>query len=116
VSRLATILSEFLPLVVHYTRDFHIAPLVTDTSIINKEELQRNHAVRLRESLTKLGPAFVKLGQQLSIRPDLLPAVVLKELQQLCDSVKPIEDKIAFSTIVNELGNIILSDDDSTYQ
>jgi len=61
-------------------------------------------AVQLRTSLTQLGPAFVKAGQQLSIRPDLLPASMLKELQQLCDSVQPVPDAIALQLLCDELG------------
>ena len=34
-----------------------------------------------------LGPCFIKFGQAMSIRPDLLPAAFLVELQKLCDSV-----------------------------
>ena len=42
-------------------------------------------------------------GQQLSIRPDLVPPAVLKELQKLCDSVRPIPDEVAFRVIREEL-------------
>lgn len=63
-----------------------------------------HQAVQLREALTNLGPAFVKAGQQLAIRPDLVPPVVLKELQKLCDSVRPIPDAIALELLQNELG------------
>ena len=44
---------------------------------------------RLRLSLEELGPAFVKLGQILSTRPDILPSDVLEELKKLQDSVPP---------------------------
>ena len=40
-------------------------------------------ATQLREKLTTLGPAFVKVGQALSTRPDLLPAQYLDELTSL---------------------------------
>ena len=52
-------------------------------------EYQRKLAIILRETLTRLGPAFVKLGQALSIRPDVLPEPALLELRQLCDSCPP---------------------------
>merc|ERR1719491_1722778 len=52
-------------------------------------DLQKKHAINLRQSLTRPGPAFIKFGQQLSIRPDILPHAVLKELQTLCDNVEP---------------------------
>jgi aarF domain-containing kinase len=68
------------------------------------EESKANQAVQLKEALTNLGPAFVKAGQQLAIRPDLVPPVVLKELQKLCDSVRPIPDAIALQVLREELG------------
>ena len=39
-----------------------------------------------REILTELGPCFIKLGQAISIRPDLLPSPFLFQLQKLCDA------------------------------
>ncbi len=44
---------------------------------------------RVRMALEELGPAFVKLGQLLSTRPDLMPAEYIKELEHLQDRVAP---------------------------
>jgi ubiquinone biosynthesis protein len=49
----------------------------------------RTFAVRLRETLQDLGPSFVKLGQVMSTRADLLPAEVIAELRKLQDDVPP---------------------------
>lgn len=38
--------------------------------------------------MTSLGPAYIKLGQALSIRPDILSPVAMTELQKLCDKVR----------------------------
>lgn len=46
---------------------------------------------RLRRSLEELGPAFVKFGQIMSLRPDLLPADLIVELSRLQDDVAPLE-------------------------
>ena len=46
-------------------------------------------AVRLREALEDLGPIFVKFGQLLSTRPDLVPADIATELAALLDNVPP---------------------------
>lgn len=45
-------------------------------------------AIELREIVTSLGPAYIKLGQALSIRPDILSPVAMTELQKLCDKVE----------------------------
>lgn len=65
---------------------------------------QRALAVQLRELLVSLGPAFIKLGQVLSTRPDLFPTPVLQELQLLCDSVPSFPTKQAVQVIERELG------------
>jgi len=46
-------------------------------------------AVRIREALEELGPIFVKFGQSLSTRPDLLPEDIAAELAKLQDQVPP---------------------------
>jgi ubiquinone biosynthesis protein len=48
-------------------------------------------AERVREALEELGPTFVKLGQLLSTRPDLLPVNYIEEMEKLRDSVPPVE-------------------------
>jgi ubiquinone biosynthesis protein len=61
-------------------------------------------AVRLREMLIALGPTFVKLGQLLSTRPDLLPAEYIVELSKLQDTVPPFPEELAVATVETELG------------
>ena len=46
--------------------------------------------VRLRRAAEELGPAFVKLGQMLSMRPDIVPHEILLELRRLQDRVEPL--------------------------
>lgn len=65
---------------------------------------QRRRAVWLRQRLICLGPAFVKVGQSLGTRPDLLPLVYVEELSLLHDKLPPFDDEIAFATIEHELG------------
>ena len=61
-------------------------------------------AAQLRQVLTRLGPAYIKLGQALSIRPDLLSPVAMVELQKLCDKVPSFDSKVAYQAICDELG------------
>ena len=59
---------------------------------------KKPRAVRLREALEELGPIFVKFGQMLSTRPDLLPADIAIELISLQDAVPPIPQPILCQT------------------
>src|SRR5688572_9614004 len=49
----------------------------------------RSRGVRLRLAFESLGPVFVKFGQLLSVRPDLIPVDVATELAKLQDTVPP---------------------------
>ena len=62
------------------------------------------HPARLREAFEELGPLFIKLGQLLATRRDLLPASILDELAKLQDQVAPFPTRIAIALIETELG------------
>ncbi len=59
---------------------------------------------RLREALESLGPIFVKLGQVLSTRRDLMPPDIADELALLQDRVPPFDSAIAIATIERAFG------------
>jgi ubiquinone biosynthesis protein len=61
-------------------------------------------ARRLRLALEELGPTFIKIGQVLSTRSDLLPPEWLDELRSLQDDVAPLDWEIIKEVIVEELG------------
>ena len=69
-----------------------------------EELLAPNFGVRFRRTLDDLGPTFVKFGQLLSTRQDILPEGVLFELQKLQDTVAPIPLGAAQGVIERELG------------
>jgi ubiquinone biosynthesis protein len=59
---------------------------------------------RLREAFEQLGPIFVKFGQVLSTRRDLLPLDIADELAKLQDQVPPFDSAAAFAEIERSLG------------
>jgi len=61
-------------------------------------------AIWLRESLLKLGPTFIKVGQQFSTRVDVLSPELIKELEKLQDNVPPFGVEEAKAIIANDLG------------
>ena len=63
--------------------------------------------VRLRLALEALGPIFIKFGQILSTRPDLIPADIVKELKRLQDDVPPFASDKAIALIEQQLGKRI---------
>jgi predicted unusual protein kinase regulating ubiquinone biosynthesis (AarF/ABC1/UbiB family) len=69
-----------------------------------KQARLEQQAVWLRESLIDLGPTFIKIGQALGTRADLLPLEYVKELAKLQDQVPAFLTAEAFAIIESELG------------
>ena len=72
-----------------------------------RNQTERNkfkRAAQLRQILTRLGPTFIKVGQALSTRPDLVRKDFLDELIKLQDQLPPFDNALAFSIIEAELG------------
>jgi ubiquinone biosynthesis protein len=84
----------------------HLLHLVGLTSEIpaGTEEQTAPWARRLRQALVQLGPTFVKLGQVLSVRPDILPQDALIEFQTLQDRVPPLDFPDVRKVVEEELG------------
>ncbi len=72
----------------------------TGNSIIK----QKKRARQLIKILTKLGPAYIKIGQALSTRPDVVPPSYLEELTTLQDKIPSFPNEVAFRFIEEELG------------
>jgi ubiquinone biosynthesis protein len=68
---------------------------------------EANRAVRLREALEELGPIFVKFGQALSTRRDLLPPDIADELAKLQDRVPPFPGSVARERISAAYGQSV---------
>ncbi len=67
-------------------------------------DLSAPRAVRLRMALEALGPIFVKFGQVLSTRRDLMPADIADELAKLQDQVPPFDSHLALAEIEKAYG------------
>src|SRR5437867_3572510 len=70
----------------------------------SRAELRATTARRFRETLAELGPTFIKLGQILSSRPDILPKGFIDELSLLQDNASPMPVELVFELIDKGLG------------
>ncbi len=84
---------------------FRLKDYLTLQERLEKEQLAKlnTQPVRIRMALEELGATFVKLGQLLSLRPDLIPKEYAEEFSKLQDKVKPFASDIAIRVIQDEL-------------
>lgn len=68
---------------------------------------EKPYGVRLREALQELGPIFIKFGQMMSMRPDVFPDHVVRELRPLQDQVEPFPSEQARERIEKAIGKSI---------
>lgn len=81
---------------------------ITNMSEKDRADQEVARAASLRNTIVSLGPFFIKLGQALSIRPDILSPRAMVELQQLCDKVPSFSSKLAMKTIEEELKDVAM--------
>ncbi len=103
--RFVVVLWQFLPLMLAIARDRRRFLLFGRSRSVSSAT-RRGRATRLRESLLTLGPTFIKLGQLLSTRPDILPPEYIEALSALQDRVPPAPWEDAQSVVTDELGPI----------
>ncbi len=77
--------------------------LAIDNSVGNIEVNKERRATQLREILTQLGPTYIKVGQALSTRPDLIRQDFLDELIKLQDQLPPFDNELAMQIIETQL-------------
>ncbi len=89
----------------HLFRPIRYLAYLSPTYWFNKPNESRG--VRIRRTLEDLGPIYVKFGQALSTRKDLLPDDIADELVKLQDRVPPFSSKIACKIIEQQIGQPI---------
>jgi predicted unusual protein kinase regulating ubiquinone biosynthesis (AarF/ABC1/UbiB family) len=77
--------------------------MVFDRWLGREEQNVPKRAAQVRDALTNLGPTFIKVGQALSTRPDLIRQAYLNELITLQDQLPAFSNDIAFQTLEEEL-------------
>lgn len=103
--RFVVVAWHFLPLLLGYARDRRRFLLFGGSRRVSSET-RVERADALLDSLLTLGPTFIKLGQLLSTRPDVLPMEYIDVLSQLQDEVPPAEWERARPVIESELGPV----------
>jgi ubiquinone biosynthesis protein len=78
--------------------------LHTITFKIRRKPPEKKTEVRLREAIEDLGATFIKLGQILATRPDLIPMSMIRELERLQDNVKAVDSSRVEALLEQELG------------
>lgn len=83
--------------------------VLADVLTNNWEKNMPVRAIQMREFTSSNGPAFIKVGQGASIRPDILPAPYLEEMQKLQDRVPEFSSLEARQILERELGRPVAS-------
>ncbi|KAF7093559.1 hypothetical protein CFC21_095967 [Triticum aestivum] len=92
----------FLALYRAATISYHVVKLTVWHLLLSDVH---KRAEKFRETLIRLGPFYIKLGQALSTRPDILPSAYCQELSKLQDQIPPFPTRKAIRTIESELGS-----------
>ena len=88
--------------------EFGISPTITGIcKFIARKKVDERPGKRLAAALQALGPTFIKAGQALSTRADLVGEAIAQDLTQLQDRLPPFDSAIAKQTIEDELGDSI---------
>jgi predicted unusual protein kinase regulating ubiquinone biosynthesis (AarF/ABC1/UbiB family) len=74
---------------------------------LKDEQVARERAKEATNLLAELGPAFIKAGQALSTRPDIVPPVLLEELSRLQDQLPAFPSDLARACIAEDLGGSV---------
>ena len=73
-------------------------------SVFAHKHIDGTVGYRIRKALEELGPVYVKFGQMLSSRPDIIPPSIVKELELLREAVEPFDSQTAVKILEDDLG------------
>src|SRR3954449_11062516 len=90
--------------VARIARRSKLTRVLREVGVVGGRPATREAAQEFRKGLEELGTTYVKLGQLLSSRPDLLPDVYIDELSKLVDAAPPVAFEEIRQTIEAELG------------
>ena len=88
---------------------FYLCTKIDPLLLVSKSERDKKRAEWLLEQIILHGTTFIKLGQIMATRADLIPLVYMKELAKLQDEIPPFDNDLAFEIIRNELNRPITS-------
>ena len=90
--------------VTRVARRGHLLRVLREVGVVGDKPATREGAVKFREALEELGTTFLKLGQLLSSRPDLMPDLYIQELDKLVDDAPPLPFGPLREVIDREIG------------
>ncbi|MFP8953693.1 ABC1 kinase family protein [Natrialbaceae archaeon A-arb3/5] len=104
--RYLQVLIRFLPIAIALLRDRRRFLLFGSSRSVS-EPVHRQRAKRLTQTMLDLGPAFIKVGQVLSTRPDIVPPTYVEALSSLQDEVPEETGGDPFTVVDAELGDVL---------
>src|SRR5256886_9886897 len=99
--------------VTRIARNRRLVRVLREIGVVGDRPATREGAVEFRVALEQLGTTYLKLGQLLSSRPDLLPDVYIEELGKLVDDVPPVPFSQIERTIDEDLERRLFVEIDS---
>jgi len=91
----------------YFFESHRLSDLIPGRHVSLDETPPSQRGQHLREMLDELGPTFVKFGQLLSMRPDIVPPDIIAELRSLQDDVRPFPYEQVEEVVVRDLGQPI---------
>jgi predicted unusual protein kinase regulating ubiquinone biosynthesis (AarF/ABC1/UbiB family) len=100
--RFYEVIWKLYPIALNYRRDRREIKRAEGKLV--RPEVYRKHGRKAVETFIELGPAYIKLGQLLSVRPDVIPQPYIDEFSKLQDEVPPAPFEQVRPILENELG------------